>query len=278
MGGRLSSNCRLPRPADHSLDAVPRIQAPEHSSYQVNESEILNKRILIALLAAEHDRRRLVKRESNKRWREANPEKIKAGRRRYYAKNKDRCAEYNKTWRAENREKRNATQRIWSSKNVDKIRQKGKDYYQANKARLKEYTENYRRTNPDKVRAARNARKRVRWNSDPEYRLVEGQRNRIRVALKRKNKVDETLALLGCSARDLKTYIESKFEKGMTWDSFFRGEIHVDHIKPLSSFDLRDPEQQRAAFGFSNLQPLWAEDNLAKSDKLPEVWESSLVE
>jgi len=56
----------------------------------------------------------------------------------------------------------------------------------------------------------------------------------------------------------------------MAWNNYGVWGWHIDHIRPISSFDLLDPEQQRAAFSYKNLQPLWASENLAKSDKVPE--------
>lgn len=80
-------------------------------------------------------------------------------------------------------------------------------------------------------------------------------------------KADVTINLLGCSFGELKRHIERQFTKGMTWDQCFNGEIHLDHILPCSSFDLTDPDQQRACFHFTNLRPLWAKDNIRKSAK-----------
>lgn len=61
-------------------------------------------------------------------------------------------------------------------------------------------------------------------------------------------------------------HLEAQFAPGMTWEN--RGEWHVDHIRPLASFDLTDPEQLRTASHYTNLQPLWASDNLAKGARL----------
>lgn len=72
--------------------------------------------------------------------------------------------------------------------------------------------------------------------------------------------------LLGCSLPELRRHLEKKFQPGMAWNNHgFRG-WHIDHIRPLAKFNLRDPAQQQAAFHFTNLQPLWAKENLEKSD------------
>ena len=70
--------------------------------------------------------------------------------------------------------------------------------------------------------------------------------------------------LTGADIETVKAHLEKQFADGMSWDN--RGAWHVDHIRPCASFDLTDPEQQRQCFHYTNLQPLWAEDNLRKSD------------
>ena len=93
-------------------------------------------------------------------------------------------------------------------------------------------------------------------------------RSRLRQALRlqsAKKKLDKTLSLTGLMLPDLKNYIESKFTEGMSW-GVFRKNIHIDHIRPCASFDLTDPEQQKQCFHFTNLQQLWAADNLRKGD------------
>ena len=100
---------------------------------------------------------------------------------------------------------------------------------------------------------------------NPETRLIIIQRQRIRDALKGKAKSKKTLALLGCTAAELKAHLESLFKKGMTWANY--GEWHVDHIKPCSLFDLSLDKEQHACFNYLNTQPLWAKENLQKRNK-----------
>ena len=78
-------------------------------------------------------------------------------------------------------------------------------------------------------------------------------------------KCEDTFKLLGCSTKDWKIYLESKFVNGMNWDNY--GEWHIDHIIPCAAFDLTKPENQKKCFHYSNTQPLWAKDNLRKGDK-----------
>lgn len=76
----------------------------------------------------------------------------------------------------------------------------------------------------------------------------------------------------GYSADELRTHLESLFTDGMTWDAFRRGDIHVDHKTPLAHFDLTDNDQVREAWAITNLQPLWAADNIAKGAMTDEEW------
>ncbi len=77
-------------------------------------------------------------------------------------------------------------------------------------------------------------------------------------------KCAKTTEMLGCSINDFRIYLESKFESGMTWKNY--GSVwHVDHIMPCAIFDLTKPDHQRRCFHFSNMQPLFKEDNLRKN-------------
>ena len=82
------------------------------------------------------------------------------------------------------------------------------------------------------------------------------------------NKYFSTFELIGCTIAELKTYLEKQFEIDMHWKNHSIKGWHIDHIKPCASFDLTDPEQQKACFHFSNLQPLWAKDNYSKGSKI----------
>ena len=80
--------------------------------------------------------------------------------------------------------------------------------------------------------------------------------------------------MLGCTIGELKIYLEQQFKPGMTWENHIIDGWHIDHIRPLSSFDLTVLEQYKQACHYTNLQPLWAKDNLSKNDKWDETNES----
>jgi hypothetical protein len=73
---------------------------------------------------------------------------------------------------------------------------------------------------------------------------------------------------LGYTVEELRRHLERQFTRGMNWERFAVGEIHIDHRLPLSSFDLTDPLESAAAWALTNLQPMWAEENHSKSDKI----------
>lgn len=106
--------------------------------------------------------------------------------------------------------------------------------------------------------------------NDPVYRLKKSCRTRVNQALKGGfYKFDKTFTLIGCSPEFLKSHLESQFQAGMSWENY--GKWHVDHVKPCASFNLSAQEEQLKCFHYSNLQPLWAEDNIKKRDK--EIYE-----
>ena len=98
-------------------------------------------------------------------------------------------------------------------------------------------------------------------------KLAHALRNRILKALKNINKSKSTISLLGCSIEEFKKYIESKFKTGMNWKNHGRYGWHIDHIKPCASFNLSKPEEQCKCFHYTNIQPLWWEENLRKMKK-----------
>ena len=107
-----------------------------------------------------------------------------------------------------------------------------------------------------------------RAGNDIDFKLRGVLRARVRAAITRSSgaKSRKTMGLIGCSVPQLRKHLEAQFTEGMTWDN--HGEWHIDHIKPCASFDLTDAEQQLECFNYTNLQPLWASDNLSKGAKV----------
>lgn len=190
--------------------------------------------------------------------------------RAYYWKNRDERLEYATKYRGEHPDK----QREYYAENREKLLKQQKEYKETNKEALAEWQREYRHTHREEQRLASRkwrkenpSHKRNRWRSDPVYRLKELLRARLWKALNGKSKPESTMALVGCSEAELKEYIQGLFQGGMTWEN--QGKWHIDHIVPLSTFDLSDTEQLRSATHFTNLQPLWAFDNQTKAASLP---------
>lgn len=107
-----------------------------------------------------------------------------------------------------------------------------------------------------------------RTKIDPEFKLRRNLRSRLNKALRQNSKIGSAISDLGCSISDFKKHLESKFKSGMSWDNYGRKGWTLDHIIPLSKFDLSDPEQFLKANNFNNFQPLWFWENSSKSNKL----------
>lgn len=137
------------------------------------------------------------------------------------------------------------------------------------KEHIRNYKQNYR-ANPEKRRlmnAFSSNYIKERCLADPKFKLACRLRHRLYLAIKNNYKSGSAVKDLGCTISELKEHLENKFQLGMTWDNWTTIGWHIDHIKPLSKFDLTDRQQFLEACHYTNLQPLWAEDNLIKSDK-----------
>jgi len=128
----------------------------------------------------------------------------------------------------------------------------------------------WRKNNPGRVRMNATKYARERRVNDLNFKLISNIRAALSVALRNNIKYGHATELLGCSIEYLRNHLEGQFIKGMTWDNYGLCGWHIDHIIPVSYFDHSDPEQQKRAWHYTNLRPLWAADNLKKSNKIEE--------
>ena len=147
---------------------------------------------------------------------------------------------------------------VYRIKNKEYIASKAATYWKQNKEHLKKYKAAYYQANKEKASAKSTERRK----NDVQYRLSCSLRVRMSMALKRGQKSGSAVKDLGCSIPTFKLYIENQFVDGMSWDNY--GEWHLDHVLPLSSFDLTNRGEFQAAVHYLNIQPLWAHDNLSK--------------
>jgi len=171
----------------------------------------------------------------------------------------------NKQYRDNNKESFNNSRKKYYIKNIDKMRMDKREYYKNHKSEKSEYDIKYRLLNKDKIRQYKKDWELLQINN-PIFKIKRNLRRRINHALHGNNKSKRTFELLGCSPEEFKSYLESLFLEGMSWNNY--GEWHIDHIIPCFSFNLIIPEEQEKCFHYLNQQPLWKLDNLKKSKKL----------
>lgn len=172
------------------------------------------------------------------------------GNRRYSNMSKDEkklLVQRHREWLAKNPKKRNQLKRKnWTPEKLERMRRLARESYYKNR----------------KERIARQAK----YNSRPEVRVRMNLRRRVGDLICKTRKSAKTYSLIGCSPAFLVNWLEARFQDGMTWENY--GKWHIDHIIPCSSFDLSKEEQQRQCFHYSNLRPLWAQENISKGDKI----------
>ena len=199
-----------------------------------------------------------------------NREKIKSNSKEYYIKNREKVLSLNKEYNIKNKEKQQPYKKEYRINNREKIKEyrinnrekeisRKKEYYIKNKEKRKQYNIENRENKNNHIRNRR--------LNDPIYKLIGNVRSRLYLYLKStgitKNK--RTFDGVGCSPPELKEHLEKQFVDGMSWEIMGK-EIHIDHIIPLSS--AKTEEEIYKLSHYTNLQPLWAEDNLKKSNNL----------
>lgn len=159
----------------------------------------------------------------------------------------------------------------WRKQNPEASIKKSIAWAKANKERRKEISRKsaakIRASNPEKYRLEQRLYLRAKRKSDPFYRLKANARRHVRRALNGKLRRESTFELIGCSPDHLKKHLESQMAREMTWDNF-GSYWHIDHIQPLSSFDLGNPKQLRLACNWLNLRPMEARANQRKQSAI----------
>ena len=223
------------------------------------------------------------KAESNKEYRVKNKEKIKE----YRQENREYYKEYNKEYVKVNKDKIAE----YLKANKDKIAECSKEYYKANKGKKAEYTKankekiaeynkQYKKVNKDKIAEYQKEYQKKKRKTDPLYKLKHNLRSSSSRVWKGTTKSATTEKLLGCSYIEFRDYITAQFVGNMTWENY--GDVwHVDHIIPLATIEnVNQIELIESLCHYSNLQPLFSEDNLSKHDKLdyeyPAIYKTNL--
>jgi hypothetical protein len=158
----------------------------------------------------------------------------------------------------------------WREKNKDSVREYVKTWNEKNKEHRKQYLKEYREKNIDNIRKTKRDYERNRKSRDPLYKLIANFRTAIYQVLKESNveKNGHYFDILGYTPEELINHLEKQFTEGMTWENY--GEFHVDHKLPISSFNIKEigDEEFMRCWCLDNLQPMWGEENIRKSNKV----------
>ena len=174
--------------------------------------------------------------------------------------------------------------RRWRNNNRDKVRKINRKtcerrFKEGYNRQLMQHVRDWRiHRGPEWSRKQLREYERKRRAQHPEINIIASQRARLHEILG-PNRNHRTTQYLGCTGGKLiehllsQAYPRKKTGELMTLENRGYYGWHIDHIKPISSFDHNDPEQVAECWHYTNLQPLWAEDNLKKSDKID--WEKN---
>jgi hypothetical protein len=139
---------------------------------------------------------------------------------------------------------------------------------------LKSVSDKKYNAKPDVLKKRREKLK-EKYHTDTQFKLKVSIRARLNIHLRIKNvkRIDSCIDGLGCSVEELMKHLEEQFHANpdtgeiMTWENHAKKGWHIDHIKPLASFNLQNREEFEEACNYKNLQPLWWKDNLTKGDR-----------
>lgn len=173
-----------------------------------------------------------------------------------------RTKEQNAAYYQANKEKHAALTKRWREENSERHKENGRKWHERNKERSNENLRRFKELNPD----YNTKYSKKRRETDPIHRLKCNMRTRMFLAIRagRFKKQSSLTSYIGISVERLRDYLESKFKPGMSWSNY--GQWHVDHVIPLAS--AKTAEEVYKLCHYTNLQPLWAIDNLSKGAKI----------
>lgn len=199
-------------------------------------------------------------REYQKQYYNRHGKLLKSYKHFWYLKNKQRISDIRKKYRKTNKDKIKKYLEI----HQEQIKERNKKYRKTRIIKHHKQCREYYLIHKNEIFKRMKKYFKKRRKIDTNFKLRCYLRNRMYSALKGICKSKRTIDLLGCSIDFLKQHLELKFKPGMFWQNY--GKWHIDHKRPCASFDLSKPEEQCKCFNYTNLQPLWAEENLSKND------------
>lgn len=202
---------------------------------------------------------------------------------------KEKMREYQREWYRKNRKDNPIYAKQRKKRSKERRKKFGKDYREKNLCKIRSYDREWKRqyklNNPNKVKEKRRERYYreredkgwvdkhraymrnylKKWRTG-DNKISANLRTRMNMAIRNGKKCAGTSELIGISIVGLKKHLEAQFTDGMTWDNY--GKWSIDHIRPLASFDMSIEAEQKKAFHYINLQPLWAKENSSKGAKI----------
>lgn len=182
----------------------------------------------------------------------------------YNLKHKKELVLRGKTYYLENKERIAVRNKNYYLKNKEKVAEQSKKYRSEHRAQLAIQKKDYNLKHKKQMALHSKNRKKI----DIQYRITTNLRSRIWKAIKINLKSGSAVRDLGCTIPELKFYLEGQFQDGMTWANWSMEGWHIDHKIPLTFFDLTNRAQFLQAAHYTNLQPMWAKDNIKKSNKI----------
>lgn len=228
--------------------------------FQANRAKIVAKRKARKMQDPE------AAKAARKKWRETakakgkhlteeHKAKVAARNRAYYAANREKCKAKSQEWRDRNPERVKAQRREYHASHPEYCR----EWYAKNKTARNKWHNKYRKRREQENPQLAIYGKIVRNTNDALRKHLSGRRVTSRSRI---------VQLLGCEFAVFVAHIESQFLPGMTWENHGLTGWHFDHIMPLSAFDLTDEEQLKKGCHYTNVQPLWAADNIRKGGRV----------
>ena len=220
----------------------------------------------------------------NKKYRENHKGELKIKAKEYRKNNKEELKEYNKKWRKEheeelkiktkeyrknNKEKKRETDKKWRENHKEETKEYRQSRKEETKKYNKKYKENNKENNKEYQKKYQKKYQKERKKTDPIFRLRHNISSALCSSLKERGMSKQgksTFDLIGYSKEQFIKHLESLFVEGMSLENY--GEWVIDHVIPDSFFDYNDIVEFRMCWRLENLQPMWKEDNIEKSDKI----------
>jgi hypothetical protein len=217
--------------------------------------------------------------------------------RRASGEGREKYREYQKMWKAKDRAidptRQRKCEKDYRDRNANEISERRKKKWklpenepmrEKNKLRLKENRERYQKNERDRIAlnpGLRREKQREWWrnNNTPKRRLRNSMSGMMWFALKEKKGGRTWEALVDYTLDDLMRHLEKQFQQGMSWDNYGKTGWHIDHLIPVSAFNFKtyDDIDFKRAWALSNLQPMWAKENMSKGAKIDKPFQPSFA-